>query len=172
MDLQAISSSTPSPTALEHLRIGGPAKVVVLADRLLLGAVRETLEAVEGVQVVGAFTSSNDFIDWLMWKRAEWQLAFVDFALRAGSPAEAVASLLAQPRPGEVVALGAARWPEMQQACAAMGIHRILDRGNVAQLRAFLQEWLQHGAPADSFSSRATPAAQPAEPAGYAATSP
>jgi hypothetical protein len=170
MDQQATSSPL-SPAPLEHLRIGGPAKVVVLADRLLLGAVRETLEAM-GVQVVGAFTSSNDFIDWMMWKRAEWQLAFVDFALRAGSPAEAVANLLSQPKPGEVVALGAARWPEMQQACAAMGIHRILDRGNVAQLRDFLQDWLRRGAAADAFSSPATPAVQPGEPAGYAATFP
>jgi hypothetical protein len=79
-----------------------------------------------------------------MWKHVDWQLAFIDFALR-GSPAEAVASLLAQPRPGEVVALGAARWPEMQEACATMGIHRILDRGNLMAFRGFLQEWLQHG---------------------------
>jgi DNA-binding NarL/FixJ family response regulator len=134
-----------TPSSLEHVRIGGPAKVVLLIDRQLLAGMRETLETVEGVQLVGAFSSANELVDWVMWKHADWQLAFVDFALRGGSPADAVASLLAQPGPGEVVALGASRWPEMQEACATMGIQRILDRGNLMAFRGFLQEWLQHG---------------------------
>lgn len=143
MDLQTPSSS--SPGLERHPRVGGPAKVVLMADRPLLAAMRETLEAVRGVQVAGAFSSSNELVDWVVWKRGEWQLAFIDFALPGSNPAEAATNLLAQPLSGEVVALGAARWPEMQQACAAMGIHRVLDRGNLAHLRGFLQEWLQHG---------------------------
>jgi DNA-binding NarL/FixJ family response regulator len=134
-----------TPLSQEYLRVGGPAKVVLLADRLLLPTMREVIEAVDGVQLVGAFTSTNDLVDWAMWKHVDWQLAFVDFALRTGNPAEAVNTLLAQPRPGEVIALGAARWPEMQQACSAMGIHRILDRGHLPSFRNFLQEWLVHG---------------------------
>lgn len=153
-----------------HLRVGGPARIVLLADRLLLATLRESVEAIDGVQLVGGFQRAEDLVDWATWKRVDWDLAFVDFALSAGSPAEATATLLSQPRPGEVVALGASRWPEMQQACSAMGIHRILDRGNLAQLRAFVEQWIRHGCGL-SVSSPAIPAEPPAAPAGCAPVS-
>lgn len=168
MDIETLS---PIPfTSPEHLRVGGPARIVLLADRLLLGPMRETVQAMEGVQLVGAFERGDDLVDWAMWKRVDWDVAFVDFALRSGSPAGAAASLLSQARPGEVVALGASRWPEMQQACSTMGIHRILDRGNLSQLRGYMEQWIRHGCGL-SVSSPATPAEPPAAPAGCAPTS-
>lgn len=134
-----------TPRSAVQASAGGPAKVVLLAaDRLLLGALRETVEAVDGVELAGAFTSTHQLGDRAMWKHADWQLAFVDFALHRGSPSEAVTHLLAQPHPGEVVALGVSRWPEMQQACASIGVQRILDRGNLQAFRGFLQEYVQH----------------------------
>lgn len=131
--------------APQLLRVGAPTQVLLLAEPPLLRALNELCTNIAGVSVAGAFASVNELADWLVWKRADWQVAFVDFALRNGRPTDAIASLLGQDHPGQVVALGPLQLPEMHEACAAIGVRHLLHRGDLAALRRFLDDWLLQG---------------------------
>lgn len=144
--------------APQLLRVGAPTQVLLLAEPALLHALNELCTNIAGVTVAGAFSSVNELADWLVWKRADWQVAFVDFALRNGRPTEAIGSLFAQEQPGQVVALGPVQLPEMHEACAAVGIRHLVNRGDLAAARRFLEDWLLQG-DAVPGSVRATAAA-------------
>lgn len=127
-----------------RLRVGGPCKVLLAAEAApLLLRMAEMLREFPGVRAVGAFRTAQEAIDWAVWDRQGWDLAFVDLALPDGGGEELVRYLLGQPRPGEVVALGEHLWREVREACAALGVRQLLEKGDLVALRDFLEQRLR-----------------------------
>lgn len=144
VEMQSVSTTPFAGGGIQpdaRVRTGEPANVILVAEPALLQLMREAVEATQDVKLAAAFHTAEELTQWLEGARRDWDLAFVDFALRRGRPATVVESLLADPAAGEVVALGECRWPEMQEACAAMGVHRLINRGDLKALRGCLEEW-------------------------------
>lgn len=143
------------------LHVGSAAEVLLLVESAALRkAMAEVVEAMPHARLAGAFERTEQVMDWATWDGGSCHLAFVDFAMRAGSPSQVVTFLLSQDRPGTVVLLGDARWAQMQQACEVLGAARVIDRGDVAAFRDFLAGWLHAEADAGEFAcaARATTA--------------
>ena len=130
--------------ATKRVRIGGPVRVLLVVENapLLLRLVEEAL-SFPGVQVAGTFTTAQDVVDWTVWDGGGWHLAFIDLALAHDGTRQAVARLLEDPRPGRLVALGDHLWRETRAECAALGIHDLLEKGDVLAFRSFLEQQLR-----------------------------
>ena len=125
----------------QRLRVGGPLRVLLVVDNAqLLLRLSEVVRSIAGLQLAGAFTTPQDVVDWTVWDRGGWHLAFVDLGLRQDGTPQVVARLLEDPRPGRLVALGDHLWRETRAQCAAMGIHELLEKGDVIAFRGFLEQ--------------------------------
>lgn len=125
----------------QRLRHGGPLQVLLVVDSApLLLRMTEVARTIPGLRLAGAFTTAADVVDWTVWERPTWHYAFVDLGLRVGTGEEVVQHLLSEPLPGTVVALGDHLWREVRQRCAAMGVHHLLEKGDVIAFRSFLEE--------------------------------
>lgn len=136
MSQPAFQDSDASP-------LGSAVNVLLLVDSPpVLRGMQDVIASMRHVRVAGAFARADDLVDALTWKGGGWQVAFIDFALRAGNPAEAIKFLLSQEKPGAVVVLGDPRWQLLRNTCLNLGACRVLERGDLNGFRAFLQEWV------------------------------
>lgn len=131
--------SIRSPAKSQRVKVGGPLGVLLVVDAPpLLLRMAEVVRGVPDLRLAGTFTSVAQAIDWLVWDRAGWHIAFVDLGL--GEPgAQLVQRLLSQPRPGTVVALGEHLWGEVREQCAAMGVYDLLEKGDLVAFRGYLE---------------------------------
>jgi two-component system OmpR family response regulator len=125
----------------ERLKVGGPLRVVLVADpTALVLRMAEVVKALPSLRLAGAFGTAQDAIDWMLWDREGYHLAFVDLGLREGGSDDVVRRLLEQRQAGTVVALGDHLWQEIRQRCAAMGVYHLLEKGDLVAFRSFLQD--------------------------------
>ena len=128
-----------SPAKSQRMRVGGPLGVLLVIDSApLLMRMGEVVRSVEGLRLVGSFTGVAQAVDWLVWDRGGWHLAFIDLALGESGDA-LVQRLLSQPRPGSVVAVGDHLWREAREKCRQMGVYELLEKGDVVAFRGFLE---------------------------------
>jgi DNA-binding NarL/FixJ family response regulator len=121
--------------------VGGPLRVLLVVDQpSLLLRLSEVVRSFSGLQVVGAFTAPQDVVDWTVWDRGGWHLAFIDLALKRDGTREVVGRLLEDRRPGRLVALGDHLWRETRAECAALGIQDLLEKGDMLAFRSFLEQ--------------------------------
>jgi hypothetical protein len=131
------------PAKSQRLKIGGPLGVLLVIETpSLLMRMADVVRGIEGLQLVGSFAGVAQAVDWLVWDRAGWHLAFVDLALGASGD-ELVQRLMALPRPGTVVAVGDHLWREVREKCRAMGIYDLLEKGDVIAFRSYLEARVQ-----------------------------
>ena len=124
----------PGPAPADTARPTSVRRVVLLAGPApLLLRMGEVIRSVERAALVAAHTESIDVVDWAMWDREGWQLAYVDMSI-AGSD-EAVRRLLACRRPGVVVGVVDHLWREVREKAAAIGVHDIVEKGDLIALR-------------------------------------
>ena len=135
-----MQNPTRSPQT-ERLKAGGPLRVVLAVDppSLLLRMV-EVVNSMPALQLAGAFARAQDAIDWQVWDRKGYHLAFVDLGLPQDGSRAVVQRLLSQRQAGTVVALGDHLWQEVRDRCGAMGVYHLLEKGDVVAFRSFLQE--------------------------------
>lgn len=138
-----IPTPLPPPAAKsQRLRVGGPVKVLLVMDNAqLLLHMTEAVRQTEGAQLAAAFTTATEAIDWVVWDRQGWHVAFVDLGLQHGSAEEVVRMLLAQPRAGTVVAVVDHLWREVREACARMGVRDLVEKGDLIAFNGVLETW-------------------------------
>jgi len=131
----------PLPPKTERLKLGGPQRVLLLADPPALALrMAEIVRSFPALELAGMFSTAQDLIEWTVWERGTWHFAFVDLGLPEDGAADVVRRLLSQPKPGTVVALGAHLWKETREVCAQMGVYHLLEKGDVVAFRGFLEE--------------------------------
>jgi hypothetical protein len=131
------------PAKSQRLKVGGPLGVLLVVDSPpLLLRMADVVRSIEGLKVAGSFTGVAQAVDWLVWDRSGWHFAFVDLAL-GESGEDLVQRLLSQPRPGTVVAVGDHLWREVREKCRAMGVHDLLEKGDVIAFRGYLEGKVQ-----------------------------
>jgi DNA-binding NarL/FixJ family response regulator len=125
----------------QRVKMGGPLGVVLVVDTApLLLRMREVVQGMPQLRLAGAFRTEEQLLEWAMWDRQGFHLAFVDMGLAEGRWTDVVRKLQAQPRPGRVVALGAHLWKEVREECATHGVYDLLEKGDLAAFRGFLEE--------------------------------
>ena len=135
--MQTISDTGGS----QRVWIGGRLRVLLVVDNAqLLLRLSEVVRSFPGLQVAGAFTTPQDVVDWTVWERSGWHIAFIDLALKQDGARQVVCRLLEDPRPGRLVALSDHLWRETRAECAAMGMHELLEKGDVIAFRGFLEQ--------------------------------
>lgn len=135
-----MSFSSHAPRS-ERLRVGGPLRVVLVAQPTsLLLRMAEVVNSLPDLQLAGVFGTAQDAIDWHMWDREGYHLAFVDLGLQEGDSEAVVRRLLSQPKAGTVVAVVDHLWQEVRARCTAMGVYHLLEKGDVVAFRSFLQD--------------------------------
>jgi DNA-binding NarL/FixJ family response regulator len=131
----------PDPARPQRIRLGGPLRVLLVVENAqLLLRLSEVVRSIEGLHLAGAFTTAIDVVDWTVWDRHGWHFAFIDLGMRQGGTREVVTRLLEDARPGTLVALGDHLWREIRAECETMGIHHLLEKGDVIAFRGFLEE--------------------------------
>jgi DNA-binding NarL/FixJ family response regulator len=134
----------PIPPKPQRLRLGGPLRVLVVVEPAsLMMRMTDVVRSMEGLQLAGAFSTGTDAVEWALWDRDGWHLAFVDLGLRQGSSQELVQRLLSHPRPGTIAAIGDHLWKEIRESCAKMGVHHLLEKGDLIAFRSFLEQRTQ-----------------------------
>lgn len=130
--------SAPAPN--RRMKLGAPLRVLLAVDPpALLLRMADVVRSIEGLELAGAFSAAPQAIDWTLWDRQGCHLAFVDLGLQGGDVRPLVQRLQQQPRAGTVVALGDHLWDEIREGCAGMGIHQLLEKGDVVAFRDFLE---------------------------------
>jgi hypothetical protein len=102
----------------------------------------EVVRGIEGLRLAGSFTSVSQAVDWLMWDRTGWHLAFVDLSFGEDGE-ELLQRLLSQPRPGTVAAVADHLWREVRDKCNVLGVSDLLEKGDVIAFRGYLEGRLQ-----------------------------
>lgn len=126
----------------QRARAGGPLTVLLVAHPApLLLRLKEVVESMPGLRLAGAFTDADQAVDWLLWDRQGFHLAFVDLSLQHWQ--DLVARLHGQERAGTLVALGDHLWREVRELCATHGIYHLLEKGDIVALRDFLEKQLR-----------------------------
>lgn len=134
----AIPGNTPTS---ERLRVGGPLRVVLVVQPApLLLRMAEIVRSLPALQLAGTFRTAQDAIDWHLWDREGYHLAFVDLGLPEGDGQEAAQRLLSQRRAGTLVAVVDHLWREVRERCAAIGVYHLLEKGDLVAFRSFLQD--------------------------------
>jgi len=134
----------PHPAPPQRSRLGGPQRVLLVVDPpALLLRMADVVSSLQGLQVAGRFHTAADAIDWTVWDRGGWHLAIVDLDLPGKDSQEVIQRLLSQRRPGTVAALGSHLWNEVRQECAQLGVHHLLEKGDLVAFRGFLEDQLR-----------------------------
>ena len=125
----------------QRVKKGGPLGVLLVVDTApLLLRMREVVQEMASLRLAGAFRTEEQLAEWAMWDREGFHFAFVDMGLAEGKWAEVVRKLQSQPRAGSIVALGPHLWKEVREANAALGVYHLLEKGDIAAFRGFLEE--------------------------------
>jgi hypothetical protein len=112
--------------------------LLLVASAPLLLRMAEVVRSIEGLQLVGSFTSVTDLVDWAMWDREGWNLAYLEVGLPGSD--DLVRRLLATRRPGIPIGIVDHLWREIREASAAMGVMHILEKGDLIALRDDLEQ--------------------------------
>lgn len=133
-----------SPTKSQRMKVGGPLRVLLVVNPPgLLEHMAKVVRSMPDLRLVGSFGSVAETIDWLVWDREGWHLAFIDLGLREGGneggSEELIRRLVSQPRAGTVVAVGDHLWREVRTKCAAMGVHDLLEKGDLIAFQSYLE---------------------------------
>jgi DNA-binding NarL/FixJ family response regulator len=130
--------SLPAPS--ERLKVGGPQRVLIVVDPPALEQrMAEVVRALPGLEVAGSFHTAADAVDWMVWERGHWHFAFVDLDLPDNGARDVIQRLLAQSRPGTVIALGPHLWREIKEKCAQMAVYHLLEKGDLIAFQGFLE---------------------------------
>jgi DNA-binding NarL/FixJ family response regulator len=133
---------TTSPAKPQRIKFGGPMKVLlVLGPPALLQRMVEVVQSTEGAQLAASFASAGDAVDWTVWQREAWHLAYVDVTLPQSD--DVLQRLLAKARPGTVVGVADHLWREVRERCAAMGVTSIVEKGDLIAFRGDLEARLR-----------------------------
>lgn len=126
-------------------RYGGPprALLVIEAPPLLL-RMAEVVRSTEGVQLAGSFSRVPEVLDWLVWDRPAWHLAYVDLAMRGGSSEEVVQRLHAARR-GTIVGVSDHLWRETRATWAPHGVADLVEKGDLVAFRSDLEHRIRGG---------------------------
>lgn len=131
--------SIPGSATTESTRKSRARRVLLLvASAPLLLRMAEVVRSIEGLQLVGSFTSVTDLVDWAMWDREGWNLAYLEVGLPGSD--DLVRRLLATRRPGIPIGIVDHLWREIREASAAMGVMHILEKGDLIALRDDLEQ--------------------------------
>lgn len=131
---------TQPTTNKQRVSAGAPLAVLLVVDSApLLLRMKDIVQSTPGLRLAAAFTDGAQAIDWLLWDRQGFHLAFVDLGLQQGNWQELAARLNAQARAGTLVALGDHLWRETRELCKAHGIPHLLEKGDVVAFRDFLE---------------------------------
>jgi DNA-binding NarL/FixJ family response regulator len=126
-------------------RYGGPARAVLVVEAApLLLRMAEVARSVSGVQLVGSFSRAAEVLDWLVWDRPSWHLAYVDLSMRQGSSEEVVQRLHASGR-GTIVGISDHMWRETRATWAPHGVAHLVEKGDVIAFRSDLENRARTG---------------------------
>jgi DNA-binding NarL/FixJ family response regulator len=133
------TSSAAKPLKAKY---GGPSKVLLVAGpAALLQRMVEVVQTTEGAQLAGGFATAEDALDWTIWQREAWHLAYVDVNLPQAD--DILKRLLSQQRPGTVIGISDHLWKEVRARCAAMGVSDIVEKGDLIAFRGDLEARLR-----------------------------
>jgi hypothetical protein len=134
--------SIPGSATTASARQGKPRRVLLLVGsaRLLL-PMADVVRSMAGLQLVGSFINVLDLVDWAMWDREGWQLAYVELALPGAE--DAIRRLMASHRPGVVIGVVDHMWREVREKAATIGVHHIVEKGDLVALRDDLERHLR-----------------------------
>ena len=114
----------------QRQRFGSSVQVVlVAAPRTLLQRMSAMVGTIEGTVLAGAFEAAADAIDWLVWKRPVWHVAYVDMTLPGAD--DVVLSLQGSRHGGTIVGVCAHLWHEERERCSAIGVQDIVEKGDL-----------------------------------------
>ena len=127
-------------TNTQRSKYGGPSRVVlVLSPAPLLQRMVEVVESTEGAELAGGFSTAAEAIEWAVWERQPWHLAYVDVTLPDGSGEALVKHLRSSPRAGTVIGISAHLWKEVRARLATLGVSDIIEKGDVVAFRGDLE---------------------------------
>lgn len=127
-------------TSTQRAKYGGPSRVVlVAAPASLLQRMVEVVQTTEGAELAGSFGSAEDAMDWLVWERQPWHLAYVDTTLPDAAGEELAGRLHAAPRAGAVIGLSAHLWKEVRERLRTVGVSDIIEKGDLVAFRSHLE---------------------------------
>ena len=131
--------SPPSPSAPDQRqRFGSSLQVVLVASPpALLQRMSGLVGAIEGTVLAGAFATPADAMDWIVWKRPVWHLAYIDMTLQEAD--DVVRSLQASRHGGTIVGVCAHLWREERERCAAIGVTQIVEKGDLIAFQGELE---------------------------------
>jgi hypothetical protein len=133
--MNTTTANAPPP---QRQRFGSLLQVVlVLAPPALLQRMSEVVQSLEGTRLAAGFAVAADAVDWTVWKRAAWHVAYVDMAL-AGAD-EVVRTLQASPHAGTVVGVCDHLWREVRERCSAIGVRDIVEKGDLIAFQGDLE---------------------------------
>ena len=122
----------------QRQRFGSSVQVVLVASPpALLQRMSDMVGAIEGTVLAGAFATPSDAMDWIVWKRPVWHLAYIDMTL-AGAE-DVVRGLQRTPHAGTIVGVCAHLWREEREKCAAIGVHHIVEKGDLIAFQGELE---------------------------------
>ena len=122
----------------QRQRFGSAIQVVLVASPpALLQRMSQVCGAIEGTVLAGAFATAADAMDWIVWKRPVWHVAYIDMTLKGAD--EVARSLQGSPHGGTIVGLCAHLWHEERERCAAMGVKQIVEKGDLIAFQGELE---------------------------------
>jgi DNA-binding NarL/FixJ family response regulator len=126
------------------MRVGGPLRLLVVVDPASLRLrMTELTRRIEGVELVGAFSSATEAIDHILWERPIWHLAYVDMGLPEDGSKDVVNRLLAMPSRGNIIGLVDHLWSEVREKCAALGVTDIIEKADIVAYQDNLERRLR-----------------------------
>ena len=134
-----MATTTGSDKGL-RLRFGGPMKVLLVAGPpALLRRMADIVRSIEGVELAAEFGTPGEAIDWVVWERQPWHLAYVDVTLPRAECEPLIQRLVDSPRGGTVVGITNHLWREVREHCAQLGVYDIVEKGDVVAFRSDLE---------------------------------
>ena len=122
----------------QRQRFGSSLQVVLVASPpALLERMSAVVGFIEGTVLAAAFATPADAIDWIVWKRRVWHLAYIDMTLPGAD--DVVRSLQGSPHGGTIVGVVAHLWREERERCNAMGVQHIVEKGDLIAFQGELE---------------------------------
>ena len=134
-----------TPSAIPAAAAGKTFKVLIIAQPPgLLQHMEKIVRDTDGADLVGSFGSVEDLVDWMTWegRRSGWQLAFVDekFAFEERFIPRLQGCVGGG---GAFVAIVDHLWKEVRARCAGIGIHDIVERGDLVAFQDNLEKHIR-----------------------------
>ncbi|MDB5861919.1 MAG: hypothetical protein JWQ76_5608 [Ramlibacter sp.] len=122
----------------QRQRFGSSLQVVlVLSPPALLQRMSDIVGAIGGTLLAGRFATPADAVDWIVWKRPVWHVAYVDMTLPGAE--EVVRSLQGSQHAGTIVGVCDHLWREVRDRCSAIGVRAIVEKGDLIAFQGDLE---------------------------------